>query len=378
MMRDFFSAGETKNIAKRVTLQGRKERMVQMMKRTLLIIAILALSVAPAMAAVTVSAIQEVPSAASGAYSATRQCNVIDINYVCSASERVRAFAIEVTLDNGFTFTNVTDYNTGESSALTGKKTGYGIFPGSFRDIINPAGPNWVDSNYKPIAPNTDGVDANGTGLGTRKVIIEAGSLYVGDTNKPPASGTLCRLWVSTGQDNITTGFGPKDCNIQIAVNTIRGGVVLEDGTAVTPTLVARGLVSAGKISFPECFPCWGGYAAQYNEYMATFKPACWCGWQTGSANYRVQCAGDADNKTQDLVGKYRVFTSDYNKLVAAWQKSATKLRFGDANLLCADFDHRSQDLVGKYRVFTSDYAILVAGWQKTETKLRPGGWCPR
>jgi hypothetical protein len=348
-----------------------------MMKRTLLIVAILALSVAPAMATVTISAIQEVPSAAGGVYSATRQCNVIDINYVCSASERVRAFAIEVNLDNGFTVTGVSDYNTGESSALTGKKTGYGIFPGSFRDVINPASPVWADGNYKPIAPATD-TDANGTGLGTHKVILEMGSLYVGDTNKPPASGTLCRLWISTGQDNITTGFGPKDCNIQIAVNTTRGGVVLEDGTAITPTLVARGLSAASKISFPECFPCWGVYSAQYNEFIFTFKPRCWCGWQTGDNNWRTQCAGDADNKTQDLVGKYRVYTSDYTKLSQAWKLKATQLRFGDANLLCADFDHKSQDLVGKYRVYTSDYTILAANWKLTETKIRPGGWCPR
>jgi hypothetical protein len=349
-----------------------------MMKRALLIVAILALSVAPAMATVTISAIQEVPSAAGAGYTATRVCNVIDINYVCSASERVRAFAIEVNLDNGFTVTSVSDYNTGESSALAGKKTGYGIFPGSFRDVINPASPIWADGNYKPIAPATD-TDANGTGLGTHKVILELGSLYVGDTNKPPASGTLCKLLISTGQNNNAvggTGFGPKDCNIQIAVNTTRGGVVLEDGTAITPTLVARGLVAAGKISFPECFPCWAPYNAQYNEFILTFKPRCWCGWQTGSPDWRAQCAGDADNKTQDLVGKYRVYTSDYTKLVQAWTKKATQLRFGDANLLCADFDHRSQDLVGKYRVYTSDYSLLAASWTKKETQLKP--WCPR
>jgi len=240
------------------------------MKRTLLIVAILALSVAPAMATVTVSAIQEVPSAAGGAYSATRQCNVVDINYVCSASERVRAFAIEVNVDNGFVISKVTDYNVGESSALVGLKTGYGIFPGSFRDIINPASPNWVDTNYKPIAPATD-TDANGTGLGTHKVILEMGSLYVSDTNKPASSGTLCRLW-------ITPPRPAMDCNLSIAVNTTRGGVVLEDGTAATPTLVARGLVSAGKVSFPECFPCWTPYDVQFTQFLAVWKPNCWCG----------------------------------------------------------------------------------------------------
>jgi len=163
-MREFL-AGKPKQFAKCVASQGRKERMVlNMMKRTLLIVAILALSVAPAMATVTISAIQEVPSVAGGAYSATRACNAIDINYICSAGERVRAFAIEVNIDNGFVFSKISDYNTGESGTVAPKKLGYGIFPGKFRDVINPADPCWTDGNYMPIAPNTD-TDANGTVL---------------------------------------------------------------------------------------------------------------------------------------------------------------------------------------------------------------------
>jgi hypothetical protein len=300
---------------------------------------------------------------------------VVDINYVSSGTPVVRAFAVEVNVDNGFTISAVTDYNTGESSALTGKKKGYGIFPGSFRDVINPADPCWADGNYKPVAPATD-VDASGTGIGTHKVILELGSLYVGSPNQPPASGTLCKLVISTGQNNTTTGFGPKDCNMQITVSATRGGVVLEDGTTVNPTLVARGLVAANKVSFPECFPCWAPYDTQYNQYIACFKPRCWCGWQTNDANWRVQCLGDADNKKQDLAA-YRVFGSDYSRLVASWGVKATVLRANPNPLmtLCADFDHKSQELAA-YRVYNSDYTLLTANWGVKETVMKP--WCPR
>jgi len=341
------------------------------MKRTLLIVAILALSVAPAMATVTISAIQEVPSSAGGAYNASRQCNVIDINYICSASERVRAFAIEVNIDNGFVFSGIKDYNTGESSTVLPRKLGYGIFPGKFRDVITPADPCWADGNYMPIAPNTD-TDANGTGIGTHKVILELGSLYVGESNKPAASGTLCKLLVLPPRI-------PLDCNIQITVNTTRGGVVLEDGTAVTPTLVARGLVSAGKVSFTECFPCWQPYDTQYAQFLTTWKPNCWCGQYAAAEAGKLrsyQCYGDTDGKTETL-SKYRVYSSDYNKLVSVWKNTATMLR-PKADGFCADFDHLAETL-SKYRVYSSDYNKLVANWKKTDTQLRSlYGLCPK
>lgn len=342
-----------------------------MMKRTLLIVAILALSVAPAMAAVTVSAIQEVPATPGGPYSAARKCNVVDINYVCTAGERVRAFAVEVNVDNGFIISAVTDYNTGESSALPGKKVGHGIFPGSFRDVINPASPNWVDTNYKPVAPATD-VDANGTGLGTRKVILELGSLYVGESNKPAASGTLCKLVITPPRPGI-------DCNLQLTVSTTRGGVVLEDGTTVTPTLVARGLVAAGKVSFPECFPCWAPYDVVYStDFLGTWKPNCWCGQYalTDSNGPRsFQCLGDTDGKTEGI-SKFRVYSSDYSKLAASWAKKATQLKSIN-NGFCADFDHKAEG-ISKFRVYSSDYTKLVQAWAKKDTSLKVYGTCPQ
>jgi len=197
------------------------------------------------------------------------------------------------------------------------------------------------------------------------------GSLYVNDANKPPTAGTLCRLF-------ITPPRVPLDCNIQITVNTTRGGVVLEDGTAATPTLVARGLVAAGKISFPECFPCWSPYDVAYSDFLITWKPNCWCGQYAATDSNGIrsyQCYGDTDAKTETL-SKYRVYQSDYNRLVAVWKNTATQLR-PKLNGFCADFDHKAETL-SKYRVYQSDYNILVANWKKVDTQLKGTGMCPK
>lgn len=340
------------------------------MRKILLIVAMLLITAAPAMAAITVNAKHIGLPIKTGV-----NCSTCEVNYVCSAGEKVRAFALEISVSNGYTITGIRDFNVGESNKVGGgvttAKPGYGIFPAKFRDVINPADVNWVvDANYNPIAPATD-ADAGGTGLGTNKIIVELGSLYVGDSNAPPSSGSLFRFDIQ--------GPGATTTNISLVANTTRGGVVLEDGNTVTATL--NGHTGAG---FPELFPCYGTFATQYNEYLACFKPKCWVGSMlVGDVNWRTQCWGDADGKFEGPVTKYRVYTSDYTKLVQAWQKKATQLRAGmgvDGNWICADFDHKYEGPVTKYRVYTSDYTKLIAGWQKKETVLRPApyGWCPQ
>jgi hypothetical protein len=125
-----------------------------------------------------------------------------------------------------------------------------------------------------------------------------------------------------------------------------------------------------------KTFPCWEPYRLQYNEWLSVWEPRCWSGWQVADVNFRVQCKGDADNKTEGAL-KYRVYTSDYNRLISAWGKRATQLRPGmgtDGGLMCADFDHKYEGAL-KYRVYTSDYNKLIANWSKRETQLKP--WCP-
>jgi hypothetical protein len=338
------------------------------MRRILLIVAVLLIAAAPAMATVTVKARHYGLPISGKPMTPGVACTACEVNYVCGAGEKVRAFALEITVDNGFTITSIKDFNKGENTSTT---RGYGIFPGKFRDVINPADPCWADGNYNPIAPAAD-ADASGTGLGTNKIIVELGSLYVAP-NDPCSVGTLFRFDVSS---NNRTAI---DCNLNIALNTTRGGIVLEDGNAApSPTL------TGGKVSFPKTFPCWTPFDVQYNEWVSVWEPKCWSGtYLAGDANWRVQCWGDADGKYEGSLNKYRVYQSDYSKLLQAWGKKATALRAGmgtDGNWMCADNDHKYEGSLNRYRVYQSDYARLLQGWGKKDTQMRnaPLGWCPQ
>jgi hypothetical protein len=114
---------------------------------------------------------------------------------------------------------------------------------------------------------------------------------------------------------------------------------------------------------------CFAKDHSLYPDWLAIGKPNCWCGIY-GTGPYPYQCDGDADNAVQGIP-KYRVYTDDFNILVANWKKIVT-----DPNLNpCADFDHKPQGLP-KYRVYTNDFNILVGNWKKTDAQL-PGN-CPR
>jgi hypothetical protein len=341
------------------------------MRKILLIVAMLLIAAAPAMAKVTVNARHTGMPTKAGI-----PCTTCEVNYVCDNGEKVRAFALEITVDNGYTITGIRDFNVGESNKAPNTGRGYGIFPGKFRDFINAADPNWTaDANYNPIAPVTD-TDAPGTGLGTSKIIVELGSLYVGDNNAPQSAATLFRFDI----------MGPtgKTTNIGVAVNTTRGGVVLEDGNSLVvgpTTLVLAG--STGGLT--DTFPCYAPWTTQYSAWVDVFKPKCWSGTylDPADANWRTQCWGDADGKYEGTGNKYRVYQSDYTKLLQAWGKKATALRAGmgvDGNWMCADADHKYEGTGNKYRVYQSDYSRMLYAWGKKETTLRPApyGWCPQ
>jgi hypothetical protein len=145
------------------------------------------------------------------------------ITYTCTAGEPIRAFALDITVDAG-TVDYITGFKVGES--VSGD-LGYGIFPGTFRDYIDPAAPSWNEPNYTPVAPSGD-PDAL-PGLGTAAVTVELASLYV-DANAPPASGTLCILGVTDG------------CNMCAVLNASRGGIILEDPNSVPSPVLACGV----------------------------------------------------------------------------------------------------------------------------------------
>ena len=187
------------------------------MKKLLLVVAMLLIAM-PALATVSVTATDK----GSG---------VVEVRYNCSAAEKVRSFALDISVDSGMTIDTISDFNVGESKKPGG---GYGIFPGRFADYINASNPNWADPNYTPVAPAADS-DARGN-LGTSAITVEMGSLYV-DVNAPGTSGLLFRLGV--------TAHGATDANLTIALNNTRIGVVLED-----TNVVASPVLTGTKVTF--------------------------------------------------------------------------------------------------------------------------------
>lgn len=188
---------------------------------------------APAMGTVAVTCVDE--GGGSG---------ICQISYtVTGEPAKVRAFALDVTVDNGATIETVTNYPEGEGNK-------YGIFPGSI-DLTDPNVPIWND----PIAPSSD-PGAGGTGLGTNRVIIEMGSLYDPDVYSGPADANML-LKLGLGDNGGTV----SDCNVVIVVEPTRGGVVLENGDVV-------GITSPGcKVEFGEPPPaCWLWAAQCYGD----------------------------------------------------------------------------------------------------------------
>jgi hypothetical protein len=200
------------------------------MKKTLLIVAMLLLVATPVMASTTVKVLvnpAEQFTAADG-----NKVQPVSIAYVTDAN--VRAFALDINVRdvNGApNFQGIKNFKTGESNAAS---PGYGIFPSRFRDFIVVTSPNWGDPNYNPtVAWNEPG--STNTGMGYPKMIVEMGTLYAGDANKPAWSGTLFKFdvnaWGSVGTFHVT-----------VVADTLRGGVVGNDGnTIVPPILVLEG-----------------------------------------------------------------------------------------------------------------------------------------
>ena len=295
-------------------------------------------------------------------------CGTVQVSYDCNLGTKVRAFALDIATDNNTVIAGIRDFNRGEND--TYQHCGYGIFPGKFRDFINPADPCWVDGNYNPVAPIGD-LDAN-TGLGTKAITVELGSLFVAGRD-PCNSGILFNL------DIRPTGNMPTKSALRLSVNQTRGGVVDINGNQLLTDANILLATGSGEVNFPQCFPCWTGMSAQYGQWVSMWKPRCWCGQYvstgitTNANNWRSQCQGDADGKYETAF-KYRVYTSDYTKLIAAWALKATALKAIGPNEICTDFDHQYETAF-KYRVYTSDYTKLIAGWAKKETNMKP--WCP-
>ena len=122
----------------------------------------------------------------------------------------VRAFALDVTVNNGATIESIFDYKVGISTA---DDPGYGIVPGS---IVIDSGEviDWGTPIANPAADTLPG-------LGTSGITVEMGSLYKGEQNAPLVSDAIFKIAIDWNNATMV--------NVNIALNTTRGGIVMED-----------------------------------------------------------------------------------------------------------------------------------------------------
>jgi hypothetical protein len=137
------------------------------------------------------------------------------IDYECSAGEVVRAFALDVTVDQG-QILGITNYFTGPSTAAA---QGYGIFPASFRDsvaVYSGTNADWNASGYSPVAVVADNPGGTLPGLHSSGVTLELCAIWdpAVPAAIPPSRGTLCALQIS------------QTANVTVAANLSRGGIV--------------------------------------------------------------------------------------------------------------------------------------------------------
>lgn len=263
--------------------------------------------------------------------------NEVTVSFDSTEPNLVRAFALDITLDNDVNIVSVSDFSAG-----------YDIYPGSIV-IVGGA----VDSNGSAVCtPDYPGTlagppDSNG-------MTIEMGSLYAptgpGSANAPAQSGILFKFIVD------------GDCTVSIDENVIRGGVVMEDPDEVVTLTLTGCLVG----SLPDCFP--SGYTT-YPDWVTMGKPDCWCAPPEGSG---YQCDGDTDGLKQTPPFYYRVYTNDLGVLFSNWKKKITDPTLNP----CADIDHKKQTPPFYYRVYTNDLGILFSNWKAKDSGL-PGD-CPR
>jgi hypothetical protein len=170
------------------------------------------------------------------------------------------------------------------------------------------------------------------------------GSLYEGDANKPATDANLCAIWVTA------------DCNVSLAEDSTRGGIVMEDANAPGSVSLLGEQVICGK-----CFP---SSKPSYQDWLDMGEPACWC-----APTY--QCFGDANGDTETLAN-YRIYGNDITKVSNNWKK-----KIDDATLdPCADVDHDDETLAN-YRVYSNDISRISTYWKKKDADLDALGSCP-
>lgn len=162
-----------------------------------------------------------------------------NINYQCTTGEVVRAFALDITVDQGQVL-EITNYFRGLSTATA---RGYGIFPAAFRDtisVLSGSNADFTVSGYSPLAVVADAPADTLPGLNSSGVTLEFGALWDPSIAAavPPSNGTLCTLRLS------------QTANVSVATNSTRRGITAAPGgVAITPrftgALVGPAILSA-------------------------------------------------------------------------------------------------------------------------------------
>lgn len=279
---------------------------------------LVALLVAPAMATVTISVVD------NGNFTADIVA-VADGDDADANGSLIAGIALDVSVDAGQILA-VSNYKTTGESIATDK--GYGIFLGTI--TFTGGDPEAIQSTGSPVAPQ-DAPDSPPQLPGTA-CVLEFGALYdqAVPAAAPAASSVLCTIEVSGA------------CNVTLGANATRGGVVRIGGGAVTPVIN-----NPFPIADDVCYK-----AADKAEWEAVGKPESWC--------RATQCHGDADGLKYNM--GFNQFTwvgpADVAALVAAY-----RVRVGQAgeNLAC-DFDHQKFNMGFNQftRVGPADVAVLV------------------
>ena len=215
------------------------------MKKIILFLAILLLVAVPATAKVVVTAKQ---------VGTTADVNIMyDVNGA-DATVGVVAFAINITADNGANIIDINGFKKNGQSTSGSK--GYGIFPGSIIIDGNVASATYgqVLSYGDPIADIND--PDNPGQKNSPSIVVELGALYdhsASPSAAPALSGLLCVVTVD------------GDCNVTPSVNSFRAGIVMEDGSAPTETVMVP-----GKVTIPACGTCRGDWNNDGNVVLTT------------------------------------------------------------------------------------------------------------
>ena len=159
------------------------------------------------------------------------------LKYQCTAGEVVRAFALDVTVDQGLIF-GVSDFFVGVST--TGAQ-GYGIFPASFRDhatVISGTNVTFDLAQYSPVGVVADNPGDTLPGLNSSGVTLEFGGLWDPSVSSavPGLAGTLCALHLS------------RAANVSVAPNRSRGGIVASPPDIALTTVLAGAFVDADAV----------------------------------------------------------------------------------------------------------------------------------